>query len=230
MRIRPSILLAFVLGLLFAAYLGFAELSLPNDKLVHFLTFFTLTSLFYWLFETQHTRYIRNITILICTLGAGIGSEFVQSLVPYRTFDFKDILCNVLGSGLAVVLCGIWHKSSLVKRRELRYQQLRQSIPEDEQEEEEEEDRDEEMNIGLGIEMNSRDSSNGHHVNGTMRLSNDLSMFDSIPEDLQEGESEEGEEEEQQDPEVRDQNSSVVLKNVAPEPVNPKVVEQNGTD
>ncbi|KAH3684855.1 hypothetical protein WICPIJ_004158 [Wickerhamomyces pijperi] len=213
MRIRPSILLAFLLGLLFAAYLGFAELSLPNDKLVHFLTFFTLTALFYWLFETSHTRYIRNVTLLVCTLGAGVGSEFVQSLVPYRTFDFKDIICNVFGSGLAVVLSQIWHKRLLVKRRELRYLQLRQSIPD--------ELDDEEMNVGLQFELNSNHGDNegglGNNTNTTIgRLSNDLAIFDSIPED----ELEDAEEEAQQ----QQQQGVVNLLNVAPEPVNPQRV------
>ncbi|KAF7580442.1 VanZ like family protein [Clavispora lusitaniae] len=45
------------------------------------------------------------------TLGACVGSEYIQNLVnPARIFDFVDIIYNVLGSLLALTLC-VWFQS-----------------------------------------------------------------------------------------------------------------------
>lgn len=131
MRVRKLNLVVFVVALVVAAYLGFADLALPSDKVVHLAVFFVLTVLFYWLFDTQSTRTVRNLTLVVCTLAGGIGSEFVQGLLPYRTFDPIDILANVIGSLLALVLSTIYHKKLLENRRKLRYEQLRNSIPPD---------------------------------------------------------------------------------------------------
>jgi hypothetical protein len=129
MRVRKFTLVLFALALLGAGYLGFADIKLVNDKVIHFTVFFLLTALFYWLFDTQSTRTIRNMTFLLCTLGGGIGSEFVQGMLPYRTFDPLDILCNLLGSTLALIISIIYHKKLLEQRRQHRYEQLRNSIP-----------------------------------------------------------------------------------------------------
>jgi hypothetical protein len=40
---------------------------------------------------------------LVCTGGAGIGLEILQSVVnPTRVFDINDILCNIAGSLVGV--------------------------------------------------------------------------------------------------------------------------------
>ncbi|CAO3613625.1 unnamed protein product [Cunninghamella blakesleeana] len=38
---------------------------------------------------------------------AAIGSEFLQGLLPYRTFDWYDILANILGSSTGVLIAFI---------------------------------------------------------------------------------------------------------------------------
>ena len=131
MRIRKINCFVFVALLVIAAYLGFADVQVQNDKLVHFTVFFILTTMFYWLFDAQSTRTIRNLTVVVCTLGGGVISEFIQGLLPYRTFDLWDIACNVGGSLLAVVLSVVYHKKILEKKRQQRYEQLRSSIPEE---------------------------------------------------------------------------------------------------
>lgn len=129
MRVRKSALLLFALGIALAAYLGFANISFRNDKLLHFSVFFLLTALFYWLFDTQSTRAIRNMTFVCCTLAGGIGSEFVQALLPYRSFDVMDIIANIVGSLLALLLSMVYHKRIVEMRRRERYEELRNSIP-----------------------------------------------------------------------------------------------------
>lgn len=158
MRIRKSILAGLSVSLLFSAYLGFADISIKHDKFTHFITFFILTLMFYWLFETSSTRTIRNLTFFICTLAGGIGSEFVQGLLPYRTFDAKDIICNVLGSFLALLISMFYHKKIIEQRRLNRYEQLRSSIPPD----------NEDVDFDMDVE-------NGGHSD----RSNDLSRFSS---------------------------------------------------
>ncbi|KAK9386627.1 VanZ like family-domain-containing protein [Lipomyces mesembrius] len=120
MRIRKSFAAAFVLLLLLSAYLGFAPIDLQHDKLVHFLAFFTLTTLFYWIVDTTRRRLI-NATIIVCIVLGGIGSEFVQSFVPYRAFDIFDIVANVIGASLALALSSLYHKRMLERKRAQKY-------------------------------------------------------------------------------------------------------------
>lgn len=92
-----------------AIYLGFADISLPNDKLIHFGMFFVLSLLFYWIVDTRMTWLVRNVTFIICTLIGGIGSEFLQHLIsPFRVFDIYDIISNIAGSLLAIILSDIY--------------------------------------------------------------------------------------------------------------------------
>lgn len=59
------------------------------------------------------------MTLVVCTLVLGVGSEFVQSFLPNdRDFDIYDIVANVAGSLLAVGLCTWYHKRMLERRRQ----------------------------------------------------------------------------------------------------------------
>ncbi|KAK6463762.1 hypothetical protein DFJ63DRAFT_313068 [Scheffersomyces coipomensis] len=99
-------------------YLGFANIHLPYDKLIHFVTFFVLTTEFYFVFDTKlkSLKTLRYITLSICTIAGGIGSEIIQSLVnPNRIFDPLDIAFNISGSLLSVGLSS-WYQSSAIKK------------------------------------------------------------------------------------------------------------------
>lgn len=117
---RPRDPGAFFILLLIAAYAGLTPLQLGqyvNDKVLHFLTFFLLTVVFYWILDTTRRRNL-NLTLIICTGGLGIGSEVLQSLLPNgRDFDLYDILANIVGSLAAVGLCTLYHKRMLERRR-----------------------------------------------------------------------------------------------------------------
>jgi len=59
------------------------------------------------------------MTLVVCTLILGVGSEFVQSLLPNdRDFDPYDIVANIVGSLLGVGLCSWYHKRMLERRRQ----------------------------------------------------------------------------------------------------------------
>lgn len=76
---------------------------------------------FYWIFDTTRRRTL-HLTLLVCTLGLGIGSEIVQGFLPNdRLFDPFDIVANVVGSLGAVGLCGWYHRRMLDRRRKSRF-------------------------------------------------------------------------------------------------------------
>lgn len=115
---------AFLLLLLVAGYAGLTSIQLTqyvNDKVLHFGTFFLLTVVFYWIIDTNRRRTL-NMTLVVCTLVLGVGSEFLQSFLPNdRTFDLYDIVANVLGSLAALGLCTWYHKRMLERRRQRKH-------------------------------------------------------------------------------------------------------------
>ncbi|RKP12204.1 hypothetical protein BJ684DRAFT_21244, partial [Piptocephalis cylindrospora] len=59
--------------------------------------------------------------LLIVTLGSllcSFGSEFVQLILPYREFEWLDILANLLGSAMGIVLA--MGGEECLRRRRLR--------------------------------------------------------------------------------------------------------------
>ncbi len=59
------------------------------------------------------------MTLVICTLVLGVGSEFLQSFLPNdRDFDIYDIAANVAGSLLGLGLCSWYHRRMLERRRQ----------------------------------------------------------------------------------------------------------------
>jgi hypothetical protein len=50
----------------------------------------------------------------------GVGSEFVQGLLPYRKFDAFDILANLVGGGPVLLLNQWYHKRILERKRPTR--------------------------------------------------------------------------------------------------------------
>lgn len=59
------------------------------------------------------------MTLVVCTLILGVGSEFLQSFLPNdRDFDIYDIVANLVGSLSGVALCSWYHKRMLERRRQ----------------------------------------------------------------------------------------------------------------
>jgi len=121
MRIRTYPAVGFAVLILTSAYLGLAKQTIPSykhsDKALHFTTFFLLTACFYWILETNRRRNLQ-LTLFVCTLVLGVGSEVIQGLLPNeRIFDPLDIASNILGSLGAVSLCTWYHKRMLERKR-----------------------------------------------------------------------------------------------------------------
>lgn len=122
----------------------------------------------------------------MCTLGLGVGSEFLQGFLPNgRDFDFYDIVANVVGSLAALGICSWYHKRMLERKR------LRKSynvVPNN--------DGDEDVDIELGEGVVgaqetgvTAESSNGGGVGGAtttknMSLEEELDNWDeNAPDD-----------------------------------------------
>ncbi|ROW07217.1 hypothetical protein VMCG_03884 [Cytospora schulzeri] len=120
MRIRLPFAGVFFLLLLLAGYAGLTSLHVDvyvNDKILHLLTFFLLTVVFYWIIDTNRRRTL-HFTLVVCTLCLGVGSEFLQGFLPNgRDFDFYDIVANVVGSLAGLGLCSWYHKRMLERKR-----------------------------------------------------------------------------------------------------------------
>ncbi|KAI2635699.1 hypothetical protein GGS26DRAFT_509434 [Hypomontagnella submonticulosa] len=123
MRIRLPFAGVFFLLCLIAGYAGLSSLQLDtivNDKVLHLVTFFLLTVAFYWILDTNRRRTL-NITVVVCTLCLGIGSEFLQGFLPNgREFDPYDIVANIVGSLIALGLCSWYHLRMLERKRQRR--------------------------------------------------------------------------------------------------------------
>lgn len=112
-RLRPWFLLFTTIIMVVLALLGFTDAhhAVPvNDKILHFACFGLATGVFFFIFDVEEDarriwfwRYSGLIlTAVICFFFGGIVSEFVQAMLPYKTFDFWDVVANLLGSGLGL--------------------------------------------------------------------------------------------------------------------------------
>ncbi|PVG00400.1 hypothetical protein CPB86DRAFT_805868 [Serendipita vermifera] len=147
-RMRPYFAGLTALVLLFLGLIGFTNIADEwplNDKLLHFLCMGLATAVFYFVLEVdeeaRHILFWRYFGLgfsgIVCILLGGVVSEFIQSLLPYKTFQWGDVAANVLGSSLG--LFGAWRLEKYYRaRREIArlYQPLGEEEGEDDSEEE----------------------------------------------------------------------------------------------
>jgi hypothetical protein len=105
-RIRPRILLIWLIIVMVMAILGFAPIHLPFwDKAVHTLSFTLLTTVSFFVWDGR--RFWVIVITGISMLFISIISEYLQGYLPYRTFDGYDILANLIGSSIGLILAVI---------------------------------------------------------------------------------------------------------------------------
>ncbi|KAH8819658.1 hypothetical protein F5884DRAFT_761321 [Xylogone sp. PMI_703] len=187
MRIRVSFAVAFCVLLFIAGYAGLSSLqvdALINDKVLHTLTFFILTTCFYWILDTSRRRTL-HFTLFVCTGILGIGSEFLQGILPNgRTFDFYDIVANIVGSLGGLGLCSWYHMRMLERKRLAKSYQV---VPG--------EDADLELGEGIGPQESGTTSREapGHTLEEEVDNWDENEEDDAWDEDEDHGESGEGE-------------------------------------
>lgn len=105
------------------------------------------------------------MTLLICTLGLGIGSEIVQGLLPNdRAFDPFDVVANVVGSLGAVGLCGWYHRRMLERRRKSRFSMT--------------DGGEEDVELGVGVGGSREEDGLGPQESGVMNLEQEVDNWD----------------------------------------------------
>ena len=105
------------------------------------------------------------MTLLVCTLGLGIGSEVVQGLLPNdRAFDPFDVVANVVGSLGAVGLCGWYHRRMLERRRKSRFGTI--------------DGGEEDVELGVGVGGSREEDGLGPQESGVMNLEQEVDNWD----------------------------------------------------
>ncbi|EAU35072.1 conserved hypothetical protein [Aspergillus terreus NIH2624] len=179
MRIRYPFAGAFLFLVILAAYIGLLPHSdsssipsqlQPNDKFLHVVTFFLLSLIFYWIPDTTRRRTLQ-LTLLVCTVALGIGSEILQGLLPNgRAFDPFDLLANLVGSLGAVGLCGWYHRRMLERRRKARFGALGDGAADD--------DGDVELGLRRGDSQDGVAEGLGPQESGVMTLEQEVDNWD----------------------------------------------------
>jgi len=124
MKIRYPVLGAFCLVSLVFAYLLLSE-GIPggngvSDKVQHFLGCFIEVVLFYWILDTSRRRLLTYTLSFLFSVS--LFSEVLQAIIPNgRTFDILDVLANVAGGLLGVLVCILYHKRMLSRREGRNY-------------------------------------------------------------------------------------------------------------
>jgi len=166
---------AFLFLLATAGYAGLSSLQVDaviNDKVLHCIAFFSLTTCFYWILDTSRRRNL-NLTLLICTGFLSVGSEILQGFLPNgRNFDFYDIVANVVGSLLALALSTWYHMRMLERKRLAKHYQV---VP-----------GDEEADLELGEGVGAQES--GTTATATATLDEQVDNWDENAEDAWEEE------------------------------------------
>ncbi|GAA6025416.1 hypothetical protein JCM10207_004544, partial [Rhodosporidiobolus poonsookiae] len=171
LRIRPAFILFTFLCLLVLSLLGFhptlashiARPKVPfSDKILHFVCFLAATMLFYHIFVVEEAarrvpgwRWFNELaSVGVCVLCGGILSEFIQSLLPYKTFHFGDVIANLLGSSLGVALS---YRLNAQRRRDRELRRLYEQLGEMSDSEDEDGDGAEEGLLQAGEEERERE-------------------------------------------------------------------------
>jgi len=116
--------------LIVLAILTLSTITLPSifhdlmqqDKLIHTAAYAGLMAWFAQIFRHDLTRFL----IVIGLAGFGFSMEFVQGLLPYRRFDYMDMVANLAGIAVSWALAYTWVGNMFVRAEKL-YVKLRAS-------------------------------------------------------------------------------------------------------
>lgn len=125
MKLKKRYIWAVVLCCYFAAVLtlclvrsqqiAFLERSLwgiQADKIGHFLMFLPYSVIAYIAFRPETGKKWRHILTLLAVLGAGIGlamgTEQLQGLSEYRSYEIEDFYADVLGMECSALVTALY--------------------------------------------------------------------------------------------------------------------------
>ncbi len=86
--------------------------GIPIDKVVHFAMFFPFPALAYATFMPAGHRKFRHLLVLAVVSFAGVGlamgTEHLQGLSEYRSYEIKDFYADALGMGCSAILTAVY--------------------------------------------------------------------------------------------------------------------------
>lgn len=92
--------------------------GIPIDKVLHFILFLPYPVLAYIAFRTDNkgmrTHLTTLVTILIIGICLAMGTEKIQGMSEYRSFEIEDFYADVTGMVLSTVSTAAW---IIIKRR-----------------------------------------------------------------------------------------------------------------
>lgn len=82
--------------------------GIPIDKAVHFLMFFPYPVLAYAAFRPTGKRRFIHLLVLLAVMVSGavlaIGTEFIQGLSEYRSYEISDFYADMLGIACSSIM------------------------------------------------------------------------------------------------------------------------------
>lgn len=86
--------------------------GIPVDKIAHFAMFFPYPFLAYAAFQPHgRRRYVHFIVLLIVVIvGAGlaVGTEQIQGMLKYRSYDIADYMADMIGIGSSAFIIALY--------------------------------------------------------------------------------------------------------------------------
>lgn len=86
--------------------------GIPVDKIAHFAMFFPYPFLAYAAFQPYgRRRYVHFIVLLIVVIvGAGlaVGTEQIQEMLEYRSYDIADYMADMIGIGSSAFIIALY--------------------------------------------------------------------------------------------------------------------------
>lgn len=86
--------------------------GIPVDKIAHFAMFFPYPFLAYAAFQPHcRRRYLHFIVLLIVVIvGAGlaVGTEQIQGMLEYRSYDIADYMADMIGIGSSAFIIALY--------------------------------------------------------------------------------------------------------------------------
>ena len=86
--------------------------DIPIDKVVHFIMFFPYPILAYKAFrpegKSKWIHLVILVIIFITGIGLAMGTEKIQGMSEYRSFEMEDFYADVLGMEISALLTAIY--------------------------------------------------------------------------------------------------------------------------
>ena len=86
--------------------------GIPMDKIAHFLMFFPYPVIAYITFKPDDRRNWPHLLVLLAVFSTGIGlamgTEKLQGLSEYRSYEVTDFYADVLGMELSTFLVALY--------------------------------------------------------------------------------------------------------------------------